>query len=53
MWFAGKPGLSFADPSALTTWTAIPDTGIPPQHAFSIPVGSNKQMFLCFRISNP
>lgn len=36
-----------------TSWTAIPDTGIPPQHAFSVPVGSNKRMFLRHRISNP
>ena len=35
------------------TWTVIPDTGIPPQHAFSVPIGSNKRMFMRFRISNP
>ena len=35
------------------TWTTIPDAGIPPQHAFSVPVGTNKRMFMRFRISNP
>ena len=35
------------------TWTVIPDTGIPPQHAFSVPIDSNKRMFMRFRISNP
>lgn len=35
------------------SWTPIPDTGIPPQHAFSVPVGSNKRMFMRYRISNP
>ncbi|MBX7210034.1 MAG: carboxypeptidase-like regulatory domain-containing protein [Verrucomicrobiaceae bacterium] len=40
--------------SALTgTWTAIPDTGTPPQHLFSVPVGSNTGLFVRLKVSAP
>ena len=35
------------------TWTTIPDAGIPPQHAFSVPVGTNNRMFMRFKVSSP
>lgn len=35
------------------SWTAVPDTGTPPQHAFSVPIGSNSKLFLRLRIAGP
>ena len=37
----------------LIQWFPIPDTGTAPQHLFSVPVGTNPQMFLRYRISDP
>lgn len=33
------------------SWTPITDTGVPPQHQFTVPVGSQNQLFLRFTIS--
>jgi hypothetical protein len=35
------------------SWTAIPDTGVAPQHTFNIPVGANPTMFMRLRVSVP
>jgi uncharacterized delta-60 repeat protein len=33
------------------SWTPITDTGVPPQHQFTVPAGSQNQLFLRFTIS--
>lgn len=35
------------------SWTSITDTGIPPQHTFSVPVGSNTRMFMRLKVTSP
>jgi hypothetical protein len=34
-------------------WTAIPDTGTPPQHTFSVPIGSNTGLFVRLKVTSP
>ncbi len=34
-------------------WTPITDTGTPPQHVFSVPIGSNTRMFTRYKVSSP
>lgn len=35
------------------SWTPIPDTGIPPQHVFSVPIGPNTRMFTRLKVTSP
>lgn len=54
---AGVSGITYgaewtADP-ALGGWTAVPDTGIAPQHLFSVPPGNHQRLFVRLRISEP
>ena len=35
------------------SWTPIIDTGVPPQHVFSVPIGGNTRMFTRFTVTNP
>lgn len=35
------------------TWTSIPDTGIPPQHLFTLPENAAPRLFLRLRVSEP
>ena len=34
-------------------WTAIPDTGVAPQHTFSLPVGAHPRLFLRLKVTAP
>ena len=34
-------------------WHAIPDTGIAPQHTFSVPASSNTMLFMRLRVTSP
>jgi hypothetical protein len=34
-------------------WHPVADTGIAPQHLFTMPVGTNKRMFMRFKVTNP
>ena len=35
------------------SWTPITDTGAPPQHTFSAPIGSNRRMFMRLTVTDP
>lgn len=35
------------------SWTAIPDTGTPPQHTFRVPVATNPKVFLRLNVTAP
>ena len=35
------------------SWTAVPDTGVPPQHVFSLPTAGQPQMFMRLRSTGP
>jgi hypothetical protein len=35
------------------SWTAIPDTGVAPQHTFSIPLGANPALFTRLKVTVP
>ena len=35
------------------SWTPITDTGVPPQHTFSAPIGSNRWMFMRMTVTDP
>jgi hypothetical protein len=35
------------------SWTVITDTGISPQHTFSIPIADKSKLFMRYKISNP
>jgi hypothetical protein len=54
---AGVSGITYGAESSATLlpggWQVVPDTGIPPQHNFSIPVGSATKLFLRLKVSNP
>ncbi len=57
----GVSGITFGAEWSTTlqpgSWTAISDTGntsaIPPQHRFSMPMGTNTKLFLRLRVTNP
>jgi hypothetical protein len=34
-------------------WIAIPDTGTPPQHVFTIPAGGAPAMFMRLKVNVP
>ena len=54
---AGVSGITYGADSSTTllsgSWLPVPDTGIPPQHQFSIPVGSGTKGFLRLKVTNP
>ncbi|MEI7733598.1 MAG: choice-of-anchor D domain-containing protein, partial [Verrucomicrobiota bacterium] len=35
------------------SWVAVPDTGTPPQHIFSVPIGTNTQLFMRLGVTAP
>lgn len=53
----GVSGITYAAESSTTlqpgSWQAVPDTGTPPQHVFSIPVGNNPRMFMRLKVTDP
>ena len=53
----GVGGITYGADWRLTldadTWEAIPDTGTGTQHIFSVPIGSNPQMFIRLRVTSP
>jgi hypothetical protein len=54
---AGISGITYGAEWSLTletgSWQAIPDSGTPPQHIFSVPLGANDKLFMRLRVSNP
>lgn len=54
---AGVSGITYGAEWSTTlqpgSWTPIPDTGIPPQHVFSVPIGSNTRMFTRLKVTSP
>jgi hypothetical protein len=38
---------------AANDWHAITDTGTAPQHTFSVPIGSNTNLFVRLTVSSP
>lgn len=54
---AGVSGITYGAESSATLlsgdWLVVPDTGIPPQHNFSIPMGSATKLFLRLKVTNP
>jgi len=54
---AGVSGVSYgADWTILlepASWNPVSDTGIPPQHTFSVPVGTNTTLFLRLKMTGP
>jgi len=36
---------------APTSWLPVPDTGVPPQHVFTVPAMGNTQVFMRFKVS--
>lgn len=53
----GISGITFGAEWSATlqpgSWTPIPDTGILPQHTFSLPLGTNETHFMRLRITSP
>jgi len=54
---AGVSGINYgAEWSARLTpgsWTLVSDTGITPQHTFSVPIGTNETLFIQLKITRP
>jgi hypothetical protein len=58
---AGVSGITYGAEWSTTlqegSWTAITDTGntgaSPPQHTFSVPVGTNQRIFMRIKVTNP
>ena len=54
---AGISGITYGaewSPTLLPgSWIALPDTGAPPNHLFSVPLGSNAKVFMRLNVSNP
>ena len=54
---AGVSGITYGaewSPSmAAGTWLPVADTGTGNQHTFSVPMGTNKRMFMRFKVSSP
>ncbi|GAA5120262.1 hypothetical protein JIN84_20605 [Luteolibacter yonseiensis] len=54
---SGVGGITYGAESSTTllpgSWQAVPDTGIPPQHVFSIPAGNNPRLFLRLKVTDP
>jgi hypothetical protein len=54
---AGVSGITYGAESSTTllpgSWQVVPDTGTLPQHIFSIPAGSNPQLFLRLKVTDP
>lgn len=54
---AGVSGIAYeaewSSSLAPADWIPIPDTGISPQHIFSVPVDSNTKMFMRLKVTGP
>jgi copper(I)-binding protein len=54
---AGVSGVTYGAEWSQTllsgSWTAVADTGTPPQHTFSVPIGSNTKLFMRLKVTNP
>lgn len=46
-------GAEFSTTLQPGSWQAVPDTGISPQHTFSIPAGGNPKIFLRLKVTDP
>jgi alpha-tubulin suppressor-like RCC1 family protein len=46
-------GAEWSTTLAAGSWQAVPDTGTPPQHIFSMPMGANTKLFMRLRVTNP
>lgn len=46
-------GAQWSDTLLPGSWTALPDTGVAPQHTFSIPLGASPKAFLRLKVSVP
>jgi hypothetical protein len=46
-------GAEWSATMAANDWHAITDTGTPPQHTFSVPIGSNTRMFTRLKVTSP
>ncbi|MCX6875605.1 MAG: hypothetical protein NTW21_17630 [Verrucomicrobia bacterium] len=34
-------------------WVPVADTGTPPQHTFSVPIGTNAQLYMRLTVASP
>jgi uncharacterized delta-60 repeat protein len=54
---AGVSGITYGAEWSTTlqfgSWTSLSDTGTTPQHIFSVPMGTNKTLFLRLKITSP
>ena len=54
---AGVSGVTYGAEWSATlapgSWTTIPNTGTPPQHSFSVPIGANTGMFVRLKVTAP
>lgn len=54
---AGVSGITYSAEWSPTmapgTWLPVADTGTGNQHTFSVPMGTNKRMFMRFRVTSP
>jgi hypothetical protein len=54
---AGVTGITYGAECSMTlaplSWTAVSDTGILPQHTFSVSIGTNTQLFMRLKVSSP
>jgi hypothetical protein len=46
-------GAEWSATMAINDWLAIPDTGTPPQHIFSVPIGTNMGLFMRLKVTSP
>lgn len=54
---AGVSGVTYGAEASATlqpgSWISLSDTGIPPQHTFSVPLGTNETHFLRLKVTSP
>ena len=46
-------GAEWSPSLLLGSWTAIADTGTPPQHSFRVPIGGDTKLFMRMKVTNP
>ena len=46
-------GAESSTTNLLGSWTAVPDSGTPPQHIFSVPMGSKRNLYMRLKVSSP
>jgi hypothetical protein len=52
---AGGSGVTYGAEwsQTLGDWEDVPDTGISPQHTFSVPIGTKTQLYMRLRVTGP